>query len=170
MKFTLDRWSGCQGTICCQEKFQKNKRRVLTIFFLKILWFFRYFFCSFLNFSIKYSSAIAIWGINICFSGSDCIRTMLKFWWPVNPSSLAWCTIMLTTRFLKTFRSIWPITRDTVKLFKNEFDIRYQRQKLHFPTNFQSFWRQSPKSHFFDQNFGSNLTKNSTCTKLTENL
>ena len=170
MKFTLDRWSGCQGTICCQEKFQKNKRRVLTIFFLKILWFFRYFFCIFLNFSIKYSSAIAIWGINICFSGSDCIRTMLKFWWPVNPSSLAWCTIMLTTRFLKTFRSIWPITRDTVKLFKNEFDIRYQRQKLHFPTNFQSIWWKSSFLSNLTQNFGRKNVILATYAKLTENL
>ena len=142
----------------------------MTIFFLKILWFFRYFFCSFFNFSIKYSTATAIWVLNIGFWGSGSIRTKLKFWWPVNPGSLAWCTKMLTTGFFKTFRGICPITWNTVKLGENEFDIRYQGQKLHYPTNFQSIWRKSPKSHFFDQNFGSNLTKNSTSTKLTENL
>ena len=142
----------------------------MTIFFLKILRFFRHFFCSFFEFSIKYSTARAIWVMNICFLGSGCIRTMIKFWWPDNPGSLALCTKMLTTRFFKTLRSICPITWDTVVLGKNEFDIRYQGQKLHYPTNFQSIWWKS--------NFSSNLTQNfyrknvilANYAKLTENL
>ena len=60
VKFTLNRWNGSQGTIFCQEKLEKNKTQFLTIFFLKILRFFRHFFCSFFNFSIKYSTATAI--------------------------------------------------------------------------------------------------------------
>ena len=142
----------------------------MAIFFPKIFWFFRHIFFSFMVFSLSSASATAIWVINLSFLGSFYIRTDLKFWPPVNPGSLPRGTKMLTTRFLKTFRSIWPITQDTVKIGKNEFDIHDKHWKLHLPTNFESIWRKSPKWRFFDQKFEWKLTKNSILTKLTQNL
>ena len=133
-------------------------------FFLKIFRFFHFFFCSFLKFSVKYTSAIAIWLINSSFWGSDCIKNDLKFWSTVNPGPLPWGTKMLMTRFFKTFWSILPITRDTVKLGKNKFDIHDQHWKLHFSTNFELICWKSRKWRFFDQNFESKLTKNSNFT------
>ena len=95
--------------------------------------------CSSLNSSVKITSAIAeIWNINISFGGSDFIRTDLKFWWPVNPGSLAWCTKMLTIRFFTTFWSIWRTTRETVKLGRNKLNTVVSR--LLTPDNWHFCW------------------------------
>ena len=157
-----------------QYSVKKNLKKIKHNFWRFFSWkfydFFDIFFCSFFNFSIKYSTATAIWVLNIGFWGSGCIRTKLKFWWPVNPGSLAWCTKMLTTGFFKTFRGICPITWNTVKLGENEFDIRYQSQKSHYPTSFQSVWWKSNFSSNLTQNFGRKNVILVTGAKMTENL
>ena len=48
---------------------------------------------------------------------------------PVNPDSLAWCTGMLTTRFW----DFWEFF-----CVQNESNVHDQREKLHFPTIFES--------------------------------
>ena len=118
----------------------RNKLRFLAIFLLKMFQYFLNFFRIFLDFKVKYTWAIAIWRINSSFWGSYCIENDLKFWSPVNPGSLAWCTKALTTWFLRTFWSLRPINSDTVKLGKNESYICDQRGKIYFPTNFESIW------------------------------
>ena len=142
----------------------------MAIFFPKIFWFFRHIFFSFMVFSLSSASATAIWVINLSFLGSFYIRTDLKFWPPVNPGSLPRGTKMLTTRFLKTFRSIWPITQDTVKIGKNEFDIHDKHWKLHLPTNFESILSELNFLSIFTQISDRKIVILATFFKLTQNL
>ena len=78
-------------------------------FFQNFSIFFSRFF-SFFQFSVKDALQKVNKAVNMDSTPSSCIRTVIKFVQPLNPGPLARCSKVLTTRFLKTFWSIWPIT------------------------------------------------------------